>query len=290
MGTTLHLFLIDDKMTGRIKCSIGQRTTVLYKIPRTELDRCNIEDNSDISKHLRQTGIYFLIGKDEESGKEAIYIGQAILRANGGAILTRLQEHKRNPDKDYFSEVIAITTTDNTLGATELNYLENKFTMRAVGANRFVVKNANTPNVGSFSEETESDLNEFIENVELIMGTLGYRPFTPFVSAPAQNSIIDDEIFYYKGNGFDAKCKVTDEGFVLLKDSTVLLNRKGSTGNSTIKARESNESKIDSNGKTQEDILFASASGAACFVVYGSINGKEVWKNANGQTMKDLNI
>lgn len=66
---------------------------------------------------MKQTGVYFLFGTDEESGKELIYIlGQAGVRKNGDGILCRLQEHKRNQEKDYWTEAVAITTTDDTFG------------------------------------------------------------------------------------------------------------------------------------------------------------------------------
>lgn len=287
MATLISLYLIDDEMTGRVKCTIGQRTTTLYKIPRSELDKCTTVDNSQISKHLKQAGIYFLLGKDEESGKDAIYIGQATIRKNGEALLYRLMEHKRDSKKDYFTEAIAITTSDDTLGATELNYLENRFTNLAKEANRFIVKNANDPNIGNYSEETESSLNEFIENVKLIMGTLGYRPFTPLIVKPKHNELLEEYLFY-KGSSFDAKGKQTDEGFVLLKGSKVNLNTVNKVRDYISNTRKSYENKIDSLGILKEDILFGSPSGAACFVSYGSVNGKDAWKDNNGQSLNFL--
>ena len=287
MATLISLYLIDDEMTGRVKCTIGQRTTTLYKIPRSELDKCNTVDNSQISKHLKQAGIYFLLGKDEDSGRDAIYIGQATIRKNGEALLYRLMEHKRDSKKDYFTEAIAITTSDDTLGATELNYLENRFTNLAKEANRFVVKNANDPNIGNYSEETESSLNEFIENVKLIMGTLGYRPFTPLIDSSKHNSSTEGYL-YYKGTSFDAKGKQTDEGFVVLRGSKVNLNTVNKVRDYIVNSRKMNADKIDSDGILKEDILFGSPSGAACFVGYGSINGKDVWKDAAGHSLNSL--
>ena len=94
---TIQLYLMDGDVNGRIKCTIGSWTGVLYKIPRADLEKCKDRD------HLKQTGVYFLFGTDEETGKELIYIGQAGVRKNGDGILCRLQEHKRNQEKDYWT-------------------------------------------------------------------------------------------------------------------------------------------------------------------------------------------
>ena len=64
-----------------------------YRIPRTELEKCKERDD------LKQSGVYFLFGIDEESGASVVYLGQAGVRKNGESILFRLQEHKRNAEK-----------------------------------------------------------------------------------------------------------------------------------------------------------------------------------------------
>lgn len=90
-GKNIQLYLMDGDASGRIKCSLVNWTGVAYKIPRTELDKC--KDRAD----LKQSGVYFLFGKSDETEKEVVYIGQAGARKNGEGILNRLMEHKRNP-------------------------------------------------------------------------------------------------------------------------------------------------------------------------------------------------
>lgn len=102
-GKSINLFLMDGEATGRIKCTLANWTGVAYKIPRTELEKC--KDRED----LKQSGVYFLFGISDDSGKDMVYIGQAGSRKNGEGILNRLQEHKRNPEKDYWAEAIVFT-------------------------------------------------------------------------------------------------------------------------------------------------------------------------------------
>lgn len=79
---------MDGDVNGRIKCTLANWTGLAFKIPRTSLDIC--KDRSE----LKQTGVYFLFGKDEND-RNVVYIGQAGVRKNGEGILNRLFEHNR---------------------------------------------------------------------------------------------------------------------------------------------------------------------------------------------------
>ena len=119
LGKNINLFLMDGKVAGRVKCTLANWTGVAYKIPRTM-----IKEARSIG-YLNQTGVYFLLGSSEESDKPVAYIGQAGIRKNGEGILCRLEEHLRDEKKDYWNEVVAFTTSNNSFGPTEISYLEN---------------------------------------------------------------------------------------------------------------------------------------------------------------------
>ena len=175
-GKNINLFLIDGNATGIIKCTLANWTGVAYKIPRTDLDKCKGRDD------LNQSGVYFLFGTSDITEKCIVYIGQAGVRKNGEGLLNRLQEHKRNPEKDYWSEAIVFTTSNNSLGPTEISYLENRFCGLALKANRYDVKNGNDPTPGNITEEKESEMEEFIDYAKVIIGTLGHKIFEPINS------------------------------------------------------------------------------------------------------------
>lgn len=164
-GKNIQLYLMDGDVNGRIKCTLANWTGLAFKIPRTSLDIC--KDRSE----LKQTGVYFLFGKDEND-RNVVYIGQAGVRKNGEGILNRLFEHNRNPKKDYWTEAIALTTSNDSLGPTEISYLEHQFYQLALKAKRYDVKNDNDPTPGNISEEKQSELDEFIDYAEVIVGTL----------------------------------------------------------------------------------------------------------------------
>ncbi len=277
---TIQLYLMDGDVNGRIKCTIGGWTGVLYKIPRADLEKCKNRD------HLKQTGVYFLFGTDDEAGRELVYIGQAGVRKNGGGILSRLQEHKCNQDKDYWTEAVAITTTDDTFGPTEMNYLENRFTNIATESKRYLVKNRNEPNPGNVSEEKESELEGFIDNVKIIIGSLGYKVFAPLEIATDDNQD-EVKVLHYKTSKVDAFGRMTTDGFVLLKGSKVSKESQKSSSQNMIDLRNKYADKIDENGITTDDIVFKSPSGAASFVIFGSVNGMQIWKYGD-KSLKDI--
>ena len=290
-GKSINLFLMDGTAVGRIKCTLANWTGVAYKIPRTELDKCKERED------LKQSGVYFLFGTSDQTGENVVYIGQAGIRKNGEGILYRLIEHKRNPDKDYWTEAIVFTTSNNSFGPTEISYLENRFVGMATEAGRYLVKNSNDPTMGNITEEKESELEEFIDYAKIVMGTLGHKLFEALAensSTPKVREIIDDDelILFMKRNSrksgklIEASCKQTREGFVILKGSLIETIDSESIPPG-IKERRL-KAKIDEHGILQENVLVNSPSYAAAFVIGGHANGLVEWKTEDGTTLKEI--
>ena len=239
----------------------------MYKIPRTK---------SDVSKDikpLKQSGIYFLIGKNDED-KQVVYVGQGIQRDETKGVLYRaLEPH----NMDYWTEaVILVSSTEDQIGATELNYLEHNFKKLIEESKRAIVANGNTPTAGTFTEEQECDMRYIIENAKMLIGALGYSFLKPYIKK-------DSDILFYN----DAKCQIVSDGFMLLEGSKI----KETVANSCpsyIKQR-----RIDEKGNIKDsviikDIFFSSPSAAAAFVSGSSVSGNELWKNKDGIKLKDI--
>lgn len=288
-GKSINLFLMDGEASGRIKCTLANWTGIAYKIPRTELDKCKERDD------LKQSGVYFLFGASDQTGKNVVYIGQAGARKNGEGILNRLQEHKRNPEKDYWTEAIVFTTTNNSFGPTEISYLENRFCNLAMEAKRYEVKNGNDPTPGNVTEEKESELEEFIDYARIIMGTLGHKVFVPLIESKVVDTKSDSDSIEIilqlkrtiKGVGtIEATGKQTSEGFVVLKGTHISPNDDNIIP--AILREQRKGTALDDNGCLMEDILFNSPSYAAMFVFGKSANGLTSWKTEDGRTLKEI--
>jgi hypothetical protein len=267
------VFLIDGSPAGLVQCTIANWTGVAYRIPRTDLDKYKDRD------HLKYSGVYFLFGKSEEDAP-VVYIGQSGERKNKESIICRLQEHIRNPDKDYWTEAVAFTTKDNSYEPTEICYLEHKFCEIAKETKRYIVKNGNDPNPGSITEEKESELATFIDYSKLVMGILGHKVFEKKVYSGVE--------FYITKKHEKATCKRTSEGFIVLAGSYINQNVSDylPSGYKALPTKYAHL--IDSNGKLKEDIPFTSPSAAAAFILGRSANGYAEWKTSDGKSLRDI--
>ena len=289
-GKNINIFLMDGEVTGKIKCTLSNWTGVIYKVPRIKLGDLKMRED------MKQSGIYFLFGQDDETQKEIAYIGQSTTRKNGEGVLFRIQEHTHDSHASYFNNAIILTTQNNSFGPTDISYLENRFTQLAKEADRYLIKNSNEPNPGNVTEEKQSELDEVVDNTLTIIGTLGYRLFVPMVNKREPGESSQDSLYLYlkrrtkKSNQtITATCEQTSEGFVVLKGSQIDLINAPSLPDSLRKKRdELLRLGLIKDGILQEDQLFSSPSYAAVFVLGMAANGRTEWKNDKGITLKEL--
>ncbi len=293
MSKSISIYLIDDVPTGKTKCTLSNWTGVAYKIPRSELETYK-EWPSQTRKHLSQSGVYFLLGENENNGRQIIYVGQAIIRKNGAGIIGRLLEHAKNEKEQYYklwNEVILLTTQNDVLEATEISYLENRFTNLARHAGRYEVFNGNEPNQGNITEEKESEMEEFISYSKIVVGVLGHKVFEAPVAVKVvkeAEQISNSPIFRFKGK-YEAKGIITNEGFVVLKGSQVSIDIQSSCPKGIRKLRKQYKDKID-NSITISDLVFNSSSAAAAFIGGTSLSGNVCWRTDEDKSPKDYGM
>jgi hypothetical protein len=274
---TLKIFLMDGDAAGRVKCSLANWTGIAYKIPRTMLSKCK-----EIEV-LKQSGVYFLFGTDK-ADNAVVYIGQAGVRKNGKGLLLRIQES--HPSVDYWTEAILFTTTNNSFGPTEISYLENRFCNMAAQAGRYTVKNGNDPNPGNITEETESELEEFIEYATIVMGALGHKVFEQLV--PSVDSGNEEPVLYMEYGRGKATGRRTSDGFVVLKGSVLNPATTKSCPERVLEDRKKYAAKIGNNYTLTDNVLFRSPSSAAAFIGGASLSGNALWKDAEGRNLKSI--
>ena len=275
-GKTIKIFLIDGEPNGRMSCELSNWSGKAYKIPRIKVKDC--VDRSD----LGSTGVYLLFGKDEE-GKDLVYIGEA------ESILKRLNQHLNQ--KDFWHETIVFISKDENLNKAHVKYLENRLHNIAYSAKRYNVENSIVPTQSSISESDRSEMEEFIENIKMLVNTLGHKVFDEKREIK-QKQITD--IFYLKGaRGAEAIGEPTSDGFVVYKGSKATNNVTSSMNFNLIKLREKlidDAVFIDKVAflEFSEDFLFSSPSSAAAIVMGRSANGLTEWKLKSGKTLKEF--
>jgi hypothetical protein len=275
-GKTIKMFLIDGDSNGRMSCELSNWSGKAYKIPRIRIKDCTDRDD------LSNTGIYLLFGKNEE-GKEQVYIGEA------ETVLKRLNQHLIQ--KDFWNETIVFISKDDNLNKAHIKYLENRLFEIAKTANRYKIENTITPTQSSISESDRAEMEEFIENIKMLVNTLGHKVFNEKRELKPNQKL---DIFYINSTrGADGQGEPTSDGFVVFKGSKAANAVVNSIAPSFIKLRQKliDEGVIINMNDYFEfsvDYVFSSPSTAAAMIMGRNANGLIEWKQKDGKTLKEF--
>ena len=274
-GKAIELFLVNGTAESLITAELSNWNGKAIKIPRTEVSSCERDD-------IKGVGVYFLICQ-EDDGTDSVYIGEA------ENVLDRLTQHLRDfqsgKEKYYWNTAVIFVGRD--LNKALIRYLENRFVEIAKECSRYTVLTKNTYKNTVLKEAQIASMEEFIDNVKILINTLGYKVLVP---VPKAN---DETIYLYcKGSGASAKGFVSAGGFTVLEGSTVSdhtvpsLETKGKSyynlRNALIK-----DGTISDRVFTR-DYEFKAPSAASAVVLGHTSNGNVDWKTADGTRLKDL--
>ena len=277
---TIKLFLLDGVPNGRMTCELSNWTGKAYKIPRNR-----IKDSANRNE-LSSTGVYCLFGKsDIASKKDIVYIGEA------ENIIKRLSQHLN--EKDFWNEVVVFISKDENLNKAHIKYLENRLHQIANAVNRYEIQNGNTPTLPSIAESDQAEMEEFIENIKMLVNVLGFKVFEEIRQTEEKNADSENKFFIKAARGANAEGKQTSDGFVVFSGSQIA----SSTVNSYPDAQNKLRSKLIEDGTIvnqdgvlifAEDYLLSSPSTAAAIVMGRSANGLLEWRTKDKRTLKSL--
>lgn len=220
-------------------------------------------------------GVYFLIN-DETGSLSKIYIGQT---RNG---ISRLDDH--NSKKDFWNKAILFLADSQHFTLNIISGLEKYAIQKAIDANRYQVDNKAVPKY-QISEYDLPQVEEIYEEIEFIMGTLGFR----MNDSSAQSN---QEIFTTSRRGVVAKGVYSGESFDVLPGSEIDLTKAVNIESYNAKRQEClKEGTItETDGKyyLTKIVSFRTPSGASDFVLGGSTNGWVEWKSKDGKTLDYL--
>jgi hypothetical protein len=97
--------------------------------------------------------------------------------------------------------LVAFISKDNNLTKSDIKYLEHMSVQKAKEAERFKLENKAIPDKNVLPEYRESEMQEFLDNMDLLISAAGYPVFKPWYG----RKINEDEIFYLKARGADGK-------------------------------------------------------------------------------------
>ncbi len=165
-SATLKIFLVHGDAKRLRTAELSNWTGKAAAAPRSELDDLLARDEA------LNSGVYFLTGSDPETGKNAVYIGEA------ESIRERIKGHL---DKDYWNHVIFFISKDENLTKAHVRYLEGRLIDQARQAGRALVKNGQGSGA-RLPESDREDMEIFLEKVHQLLPALGADFLLPHVS------------------------------------------------------------------------------------------------------------
>jgi hypothetical protein len=152
--------------------------------PRSEFDSLLARDES------QNSGIYFLTGIDPETGKGAIYIGEA------ECIRDRVKSHL---GKDFWNHIVFFISKDENLTKAHVRYLEGRLIDQAKKAGRADVKN-NQASGSKLPESDREDMEIFLGKVHQLLPVLGVELLVPTTAVEAGASAAETLSCEIKGS------------------------------------------------------------------------------------------
>jgi hypothetical protein len=227
-----------------------------------------------------RTGVYVLIGHDEQRDMPTIYIGQ------GDPVRKRLEYHHAH--KEFWTWAVFFVTTDDSLNKAHIGYLESELVQLARDAKRAQLDNQNNPQPSPLSEADTADMDWFLTDMLSIFPLLGLMAFE---KVPQQSD--ERSLLFLNAKGLTAEGYESPQGFVVKAGS------RGSTSESaTIQAYQSaSRTQLKQQGilvgdgdalKMTQDHVFTSSTTAAAVLLGRNASGPQSWKDSSGRTLKQI--
>ena len=282
-GQLIRMFLADGVMEGIKTLEVSNRTIFCTIFPRTMFEQFKKR------KEYERAGVYILLGSDEADESSKIYIGEA------DGVGKRLVSHFHDSNKAFWTETIVLTSKDDYLNKTQIQYIESDLIAKAKNAGITKLENIVSPLPPNISEAEQAEVTGFIDSILLVMKALGYRFFEPLVKSDIilSNVFSDGVVFEIKisTSGVHGKMSIVQDKYVLLKDSLAAKDEAASCSNFTKNKRKmlkENNILVEEGAlfRLTENVEFDSASAAANVIRGYPVNGLTDWKY-NGKTLAE---
>jgi hypothetical protein len=274
-GRSIRIYLATGEVTGVRHAELVNWTGQALACPRTRFDEL------EAWEEVRRPGIYFLVGAEGLTERE-VYIGES------ENVLKRIKQHIGQ--KEFWQEVVIFTSKDENLTKAHVRYLEHRLVQQAREIGRYKLVNGNEPAETPLPRADKAAMEEFVENLGVLIGALGHRIFVPM----ARSIGTSEDRFRFQIAGAEAFGAPTDEGFVIFRGSTAREQCKESMGSGAfaLKAELRAQRKLIADGKLlrfEEDVLFTTPSQAGSMIAGTSCNGRVSWRRLrDGLTLKEI--
>ncbi|MGM9403713.1 GIY-YIG nuclease family protein [Aliiroseovarius sp. KMU-71] len=275
-GRSVRLYLAEGTPTGVLTAEIVNWTGHVLSAPRSKLDVALKRDE------LRRTGVYILFGAPFEADLPSVYVGE------GDDISKRLYSHSKDENKDFWDRFVAVTNKDLNLTKAHVKYLEGRLISLLIAAKKSEVVNRTEPDFDRLPEADISDMETFLEEIQLILPVIGVEFFRKAGSSASKSAIQSEaqapEFFLrHSKKGINATATEIDGEFILKAGSVGDLKEASSFHERIAEVRKqvllSGRAEEIGNGSFRlvDDVAFSSPSAAAVFLFGTSRNGRTDW-------------
>lgn len=272
---TVQIYLPDGNARSVRIAEVTSRTVQAIQIPRSKLD---VAENRE---EVQNVGVYFLFSDNyEDTGKPVAYIGEA------ENCYERLVWHHRN--KDFWNNAVTITSKTKRFTKGYARYLEYDCIREAKNADRFRLRNDQTPEKPYVPEPTLAELHDNFGTIRTLLSMLGYPILDPLKTGDSLR------LLRCTGRGADGTGEYTEDGLVVFQGSKTSKDVAPSGKDDIPRRRERLieddvlESQEDGRLIFTEDHAFKSPSGAAVVLQGQHVNGWEAWVDENGRTLDEI--
>lgn len=281
-GKSIRIYLADGSVTGIRHGEIVNWTGQAVMFPRKRYGELKSWDEAS------KPGVYFLFGEDESSGEPMVYIGES------ENVYDRLRNHVDR--KEFWNEAVLFTNKDENLTKAHAKYLESRLIQTANESSRYKIENGTAPPLPKLPRGDRDAMEEFFENLRLLLGALGHKLLEPVSMGTVANDNTDASSAFsitMHRSGLTAHGQATDEGVVVLPGSQVTADVRSSLseGYNKLRQRLIDSGVLEVQGEIyvfRKEYLFSSPSAAAAIICGQACNGREYWKDDNGRTLKDI--
>ena len=217
---------------------------------------------------------------------EIVYIGE------GDNVFRRLAQHDKDEKKEFWTRCVGVISKDLNLTKAHVRYLESRLISLGYAAGRVKIHNGTSPDAPWLPEADASDMEGFLEHVELMLPVIGFNFLRPKPTVKPTAEILDDTsspTFTFSSGDAKATAKEVDGEFVVLKGSTATFEPRPSwTSYRDLRQQLVDEQKlveVPDKGLLlfAEDVYLSSPSAGAAIVAAGNTNGRAAWKTIDTQ-------
>jgi hypothetical protein len=275
-GASIKIFLADGSPDGLRLVEKANWTGLIIACSRAQWPE--IKQREEFSR----AGNYVLVGDAAgDAGEPRVYVGEA------EDLRKRIDQHQA---KDFWTRVIAVTSKDQSLNKAHVRYLEARLLKLAADAKRAQLENGTAPPLPYLAEADIADTETFLDEALTILPLLDIRAFDVPVTSTKKAPLL-------RLTGPDTTAQGRDEpgGFLVLAGSTGRVETVPSIHPFLVERRQQllNQGVLvprDGVLQLSTDYQFDSPSTAAGVLLGRAANGRTEWKDAQGRTLKELQL